>query len=105
MRDTDWGQIVALYDRLRRLDPSPIVRLNWAVALAEVEGPGRALTELDLLAEALADYHAFHAAHADLLRRVGRTAEATAAYDRAISLSGNPAERALLSGRRDRLLG
>jgi predicted RNA polymerase sigma factor len=104
-RDTDWSQILALYDRLVLLDPSPIVRLNRAVAVAEVDGPGVALAEVDRLAEALDGYHAYHAARADLLRRHGRSGEARAAYDRAIALAGNPAERAYLTRRRDQLAG
>jgi predicted RNA polymerase sigma factor len=104
-RDTDWSRIVALYDRMVLLDPSPIVRLNRAVAVAEVDGPGVALAEVDRLAEALDDYHAFHAARADLLRRHGRSRESRAAYDRAIELAGNPAERAYLTRRRDQLAG
>ncbi len=99
--DTDWSQIVALYDRLVTLDPSPIVRLNRAVALAELDGPDLALTEVERLTEALDGYHAFHAARADLLRRVGRNLESQAAYDEAIRLAGNPAERAYLTRRRD----
>lgn len=104
-RDTDWSQIVAIYDRLVLLDPSPIVRLNRAVAVAEVDGPGVALAEVGRLAEALDGYHAFHAARADLLRRHGRSGESRAAYDRAIGLAGNPAERAYLTRRRDQLAG
>ncbi|NJP32950.1 RNA polymerase sigma factor [Micromonospora thermarum] len=104
-RDTDWSTIVALYDHLMQLDPSPIVRLNRAVAVAEVDGPGVGLAEIDRLAEVLDAYHAFHAARADLLRRLGRGGESRAAYDRAISLAGNPAERAYLTRRRDQLAG
>jgi RNA polymerase sigma-70 factor (ECF subfamily) len=104
-RDTDWSQVLALYDRLVRLDPSPVVRLNRAVAVAEVDGPGVALAEVDRLAEALDGYHPYHAARADLLRRLGRSGESHAAYDRAISLAGNPAERAYLTRRRDQLAG
>jgi RNA polymerase sigma-70 factor (ECF subfamily) len=102
-RDTDWSQVVALYDRLVALDPSPIVRLNRAVAVAETDGPDLALAELARLTDTLADYHAFHAARADLLRRVGRSAESKAAYDEAIRLTGNAAERAYLTRRRDQL--
>ena len=102
-RDTDWSQIVALYDRLVALDPSPIVRLNRAIAVAELDGPDLALAEIDRLTETLDGYHAFHAARADLLRRVGRSGESRAAYDRAIRLAGNPAERAYLTRRRDQL--
>jgi RNA polymerase sigma-70 factor (ECF subfamily) len=101
--DTDWSQVVALYDRLLQLDPSPVVRLNRAVALAEVDGPDLALAEVERLGDALDGYHAFHAARADLLRRVLRSEESRAAYDRAIGLAGNPAERAYLTRRRDQL--
>jgi RNA polymerase sigma factor (sigma-70 family) len=104
-RDTDWSTIVALYGRMVLLDPSPIVRLNRAVAVAEVDGPGVGLAEIDRLAEVLDGYHAFHAARADLLRRLGRGGESRAAYDRAIGLAGNPAERAYLTRRRDQLAG
>lgn len=102
-RATDWSQIVALYDRLVRLDASPIVRLNRAVAVAEVDGPEVALAETDRLSGALDGYHAYHAARADLLRQVGRSAESRTAYDRAIQLATNRAERAYLTRRRDQL--
>lgn len=105
VRDTDWAAIVSLYDRLCVLDPSPIVRLNRAVALAELDGPAVGLAEVERLAAALEEYHAFHAARADLLRRLGRSAEARAAYDRAIVLAGNVAERSHLVRRRDQLAG
>ena len=101
--DTDWSQVLALYDQLARLDPSPIVRLNRAIALAELDGPQLALAQLDGLP--LEGYHLFHAARADLLRRLGRSAESRAAYDRAIALAGNTAERAYLARRRDRAAG
>jgi RNA polymerase sigma-70 factor (ECF subfamily) len=104
-RDTDWSTIVALYGQMVLLDPSPIVRLNRAVAVAEVDGPGVGLAEVDRLGEVLDGYHAFHAARADLLRRLGRGSESRAAYDRAIGLAGNPAERAYLTRRRDQLAG
>ncbi|MFF5217417.1 RNA polymerase sigma factor [Micromonospora sp. NPDC000442] len=104
-RDTDWSTIVALYGRLLLLDPSPIVRLNRAVGVAEVDGPAVGLAEIDRLADTLDGYHAFHAARADLLRRLGRGGESRAAYDRAIGLAGNPAERAYLARRRDQLAG
>ena len=103
VRDTDWSQVIALYDQLIRLDPSPIVRLNRAIAVAELDGPGVALVEVEGLP--LEGYHAFHATHADLLRRLGRSAESRAAYDRAIGLAGNTAERAYLTRRRDQLAG
>ena len=102
-RDTDWSQVIALYDQLIRLDPSPIVRLNRAIAVAELDGPGVALVEVEGLP--LEGYHAFHATHADLLRRLGRSAESRAAYDRAIGLAGNTAETAYLTRRRDQLAG
>jgi RNA polymerase sigma-70 factor (ECF subfamily) len=102
-RDTDWSQIVSLYDRLMVIDPSPIVRLNRAIAVAEVDGPDVALAEIERLGDRLAGYHAFHAARADLLRRVGRSDESSVAYDRAIDLAGNSAERAYLTRRRDQL--
>lgn len=104
-RDTDWSQIVTLYDRMTTLDPSPIVRLNRAVAVAEHDGPDVALAELDRIAESLDGYHAFHAARADLLRRLARSSDSRAAYDRAITLAGNSAERAYLIRRRDQLSG
>lgn len=102
-RDTDWSQIVALYDRLVAIDPSPVVRLNRAVAIAELDGPAVALAQVDRLGEWLEGYHAFHVKRADLLRRLHRSEEARTAYDRAIELAGNPAERAYLSRRRDEL--
>ncbi|GAA2500327.1 RNA polymerase subunit sigma-24 [Winogradskya humida] len=103
VRDTDWSQVVALYDQLVRIDPSPIVTLNRAVAVAELDGPDVALATVDRLAARLADYHAFHATRADLLRRLGRSQESRAAYDKAIELAGNTAETAYLTRRRDQL--
>ena len=103
IRDTDWSQIVALYDHLVMLDPSPIVALNRAIAVAELDGPEVALASVDRLDDALAGYHAYHATRADLLRRLGRSAESRAAYDRAIELAGNTAESAYLTRRRDEL--
>ncbi|GGB29592.1 RNA polymerase subunit sigma-24 [Flexivirga endophytica] len=102
-RDTDWSQIVTLYSRMATIDPSPIVRLNRAVAVAELDGPQVALAEIDRLAGELDGYHAFHVARADLLRRLARSGESRAAYDRAIELAGNPAERTYLMRRRDQL--
>lgn len=95
-RDTDWSQIVALYDRLFTTDPSPIVRLNRAIAVAETDGPHVALAELDQVSAALELYHAYHAARAELLRRVEQDDDAQAAYEQAIRLAGNSAERAFL---------
>ncbi|WP_112247344.1 RNA polymerase sigma factor [Kribbella monticola] len=103
VRDTDWSQIVALYDQLSRLDSSAIVVLNRAIAVAELDGPEVALADVDRLEDKLAGYHAYHAARADLLRRQGRSEEARAAYDKAIELAGNTAETAYLTRRRDQL--
>jgi RNA polymerase sigma-70 factor, ECF subfamily len=103
MRDTDWTQIVTLYDQLVVLDPSPIVALNRAVAVAELDGPDVALATVDRLENALAGYHPFHVTRADLLRRLGRSTDARAAYDRAIELAGNTAETSYLKRRRDQL--
>ena len=103
VRDTDWSQVVALYDQLVRLDPSPIIALNRAVAVAELDGPEVALAAVDRLEDKLAGYHAYHATRADLLRRLGCTQKARAAYDKAIELAGNTAETAYLTRRRDQL--
>ena len=100
--DTDWSQVVALYDQLTRLDPSPIVVLNRAVAVAELDGPNVALALVDPLP--LTGYHAWHAARADLLRRLGRTTEAKEAYDAAIAATQNTAERAYLGRKRRELV-
>lgn len=104
-RDTDWSQVVALYDQLAAIDPSPIVALNRAIAVAELDGPDVGLGAVERLGEALDGYHAYHATRADLLRRLGRSADARVAYDRAIELSGNSAEVAYLTRRRDQLAG
>ena len=98
---TDWRQILQLYDQLLSIAPGPIVALNRAVAVAEVEGPHAALTLVDGLD--LDRYHVFHAIRADLLRRLGRKAEAAAAYEAAIARSENAAERAFLQRSRTRL--
>jgi RNA polymerase sigma-70 factor (ECF subfamily) len=103
IRDTDWSQVLALYDQLARVDPSPVTALNRAIAVAELDGPEVALAIVDGLAEPLAGYHAYHATRADLLRRLGRSGESRAAYDRAIELAGNTAETAYLARRRDQL--
>ncbi len=97
--DTDWGQIVSLYDQLLALTPNPVVALNRAVAVAEVEGPGAALALVDGLE--LDNYYLFHAIRADLLVRLDRKAEAATAYERAIGLTTNAAERAFLERGRD----
>jgi len=97
MAATDWNQIIALYDQLLALSPTPVVALNRAVALGEVRGPRVALALLDDLH--LEDYHLFHAARADLLRRLRRRTDAARAYARAAGLAPSDAERAFLLGR------
>jgi RNA polymerase sigma-70 factor, ECF subfamily len=94
---TDWAQILALYDQLLAFTPSAVVALNRAVAVAEVHGPAEALALVDELE--LDGYHVFHAVRADLLRRLGREREATAAYDAAIARTENAVEREFLRGR------
>ena len=98
---TDWHQILALYDQLMIVAPSPVAALNRAVAVAEVQGPGAALTLVDDLD--LDRYYLFHAIRADLLRRLGRGGEAGAAYQAAIDRTHNAAERDFLSQSRSRL--
>jgi RNA polymerase sigma-70 factor (ECF subfamily) len=98
---TDWSQIVQLYDQLMAIAPSPVVALNRAVAVAEIEGPEAALALIDELD--LDGYHLFHAIRADLLRRLGRVAEAAAAYGAAIDLTENAAERDFLERNRSEL--
>jgi RNA polymerase sigma-70 factor (ECF subfamily) len=102
-RATDWSQVVALYDQLIHLDPSPIIALNRAIAVAELDGPEVALAAVDRLEYRLAGYHLYHATRADLLRRLCRGQESRAAYDKAIELAGNTAETAYLTRRRDQL--
>jgi len=99
--DTDWPQIVRLYDLLGRVQPSPIVSLNRAVAVAMVDGPGPGLALIDALAENndLANYHLLHAARADLLRRLGSPVEAAESYLRALALVTNDSERRFLERR------
>jgi RNA polymerase sigma-70 factor (ECF subfamily) len=96
--DTDWRQIVQLYDLQLSIAPSPVVALNRAVAVAEVDGPAAALAIVDELA--LDDYYLFHSIRADLLRRLGSYAEAVDEYDAAIVRTDNAAERAFLERRR-----
>jgi RNA polymerase sigma-70 factor (ECF subfamily) len=100
---TDWGQILQLYDQLVAIAPGPVVVLNRAVAVAEVEGPGAALTLVDRLD--LHDYYLFHAIRADLLRRLGRDGEAALAYEAAIARAGNAAERDFLERRLGEVTG
>jgi RNA polymerase sigma-70 factor (ECF subfamily) len=97
--DTDWPQIAALYGRLAVMSPSPVVELNRAAAIAMADGPARGLALVDALAGELDEYHLFHAARADLLRRLGAMDEAAAAYRRALELATNPSERAYLARR------
>jgi RNA polymerase sigma-70 factor (ECF subfamily) len=99
--DTDWDQIVQLYDHLLAIAPSPVVALNRAVAVAERDGPEAGLVLVDALD--LDEYHLFHAARADLLARLDRPADAIAAYDRAIAMTTNEPESALLVSKRDAL--
>ena len=96
----DWRQIALLYDSLLRMEPTPVVQLNRAVALAEAGAPEAGLRVLETLAPVLDSYQPFHAAHAELLSRCGRTGAALAAYDRAIDLAGNPSDAAFLKHRR-----
>ena len=97
--DTDWAQILRLYDLLERMQPTPIVSLNRAVAVAMLEGPRPALSLIDGLASDLDSYHLFHSARADLLRREGSSAEAAKAYERALELVSNDSERRYLERR------
>jgi RNA polymerase sigma-70 factor (ECF subfamily) len=98
---TDWGRIVALYDHLLTLAPTPVAALNRAIAVGERDGPAAALAALDALAGALDGYHLLHAARGDALDRLGRHDEAAAAFDRALTLTTNAAEIELLRSRRD----
>jgi RNA polymerase sigma-70 factor (ECF subfamily) len=98
---TDWRQIVALYDRLLRIQPSPVVQLNRAVAIAMRDGPEAGLTHIDaVLAHGeLANYYLAHSARADMYRRLGRTAEARSAYEKALALTQQEPERQFLEER------
>jgi len=98
--DTDWAQVVALYDQLLVFTPSPVVALNRALAVSERDGPGPALALVDDLADDLAGYYLLHAARAELLVRLGRPEEAVAAYDQALEGTANAAERELLERQR-----
>ncbi len=97
--DTDWAQILVLYDMLLCLAPSPVTRLHRAVAMRYASGSAVALSEVDSLVAELSDYHLFHATRAELLRDLGRTAAAREADERALALATNPAELSLLSQR------
>ena len=97
--DTNWPEIVRLYDLLEQLQPSPIISLNRAVAVAMAEGPEIGLALIDLLASELSEYHLLHAARADLLRRMGSRREAAQSYERALLLVTNESERRFLERR------
>jgi RNA polymerase sigma-70 factor (ECF subfamily) len=94
LEQTDWSQIIALYDQLLAVAPAPVVALNRAIAIGEVQGPAAALALVDELE--LDNYHSFHATRADLLRRLGRNREAAAAYERAAAMAPTDAEREFL---------
>ena len=100
---TDWSQIAQLYQTLARVAPSPVVELNRAVAVAMADGPAAGLVLVEALAEAgeLDENHLLHATRADLLRRLGRRAEAASAYRQALALTGTDTEREFLSTRLD----
>jgi RNA polymerase sigma-70 factor (ECF subfamily) len=98
-RETDWSEIIGLYDVLSRLDPSPVVALNRAVAVAMRDGAAAGLSIVDSLLPELDGYHLVHAVHADLCRRLGRKAEALASYERALSLARQEPERRFLGHR------
>jgi RNA polymerase sigma-70 factor (ECF subfamily) len=107
---TDWRQIVALYDRLVRIQPSPVVQLNRAVAIAMREGPEAGLAHIDAVLEPssgkqgeLANYYLAHSARADMYRRLGRTAEARASYEKALALTQQEPERQFLARRLEEL--
>jgi predicted RNA polymerase sigma factor len=97
--DTDWEQIVVLYDMLLHLNPSPVIRLHRAIALRYLTGPATALREADALADELDGYHLLHATRAELLRELGHAEQAREADERALTLTANPAERSLLRQR------
>ncbi len=100
-RPTDWRTIATLYSALERIDPSPIVSLNRAVAIAQADGPGAGLSLLDdlVVRGRLSGYHLLPAARADMLRRLERRTEAAAEYERALALADNDAERRFLRRR------
>jgi RNA polymerase sigma-70 factor (ECF subfamily) len=102
---TDWRQIVALYDRLVEIHPSPVVQLNRAVAIAMRDGPEAGLTHIDAVLEhgELASYYLAHSARADMCRRLGRTVEARVSYEKALALAQQEPERRFLTRRLDEL--
>jgi RNA polymerase sigma-70 factor (ECF subfamily) len=95
--ETDWRQIVDLYDHLFTVMPTPVVALNRAIAIGEIEGPGAALSALDAIAPDLDDYHLMHAARGTTLRRLGQREAAMAAYQRAAHLAATEADRRFLA--------
>jgi RNA polymerase sigma-70 factor (ECF subfamily) len=97
--DTDWEQIVVLYDMLLHLEPSPLTRLNRAIALRYTAGPQAALDAIEPLAGRLANYHLYHATRAELLRALGHPYQARLADQRALALTANPAEQTVLRRR------
>ncbi|AHK44716.1 hypothetical protein GFB56_14585 [Ensifer sp. T173] len=101
---SDWAQIVLLYDSLLRLEPTPVVRLNRAVALCEAGWQEPAMRSLDALSAELRDYQPYHAARAELLSRMGQADEAAKAYAIAIALAGSPSDAAFLRQRAERPL-
>ena len=105
MAATDWREIVALYNQLVRIQPSPVVYLNRAVAIAMRDGPEAGLKHIDAILEhgELANYYLAHSARADLYRRLGRTAEARASYEKALSLVQQEPERRFLTKRIEEL--
>jgi RNA polymerase sigma-70 factor (ECF subfamily) len=102
-QETDWSEIIGLYDVLSRLEPSPVVALNRAVAVAMRDGPKVGLRLVDALLPELEGYHLAHAARADLCRRLGNKAEAIASYEKALALSRQEPERRFLRSRIDQL--
>jgi RNA polymerase sigma-70 factor (ECF subfamily) len=102
---TDWSEIIGLYDVLARLDPSPVVALNRAVAIAMRDGPQAGLILVESLLPALSTYHLAHAVHADLCRRAGMKQEAIASYRKALSLARQEPERRFLERRLNELRG
>ena len=103
--DTDWTEIDLLYGTLERMQPSPIVSLNRAIAVAKVRGPSDALALIEPLASKLGGYFYFHGARGAFLLQLGRTEEARIAFDRAIALANTPAEAAHIREQLDRLAG
>ncbi len=98
---TDWRRIVGLYDRLLQIQPSPVVQLNRAVAVAMCDGPEAGLTHVDAVLEhgELANYYLAHSVRADMYRRLGRTAEARSSYEKALALTQQEPERHFLQAR------